>query len=219
MTPAPEYILKTTPAPGKTVGYVRVSTLAQNPERQLEGVPLNKVFTDYASGKTKDRPQLQAMLDYVREGDTVVVHSIDRLARNLVDLRRLVRELNMSGVRVEFKKEGMVFDGRETAAGTFLLNMVGGFAEFERAMAYERQMEGVALAKRDKRYKGRAPAIRVNNGKAELMARLHAEGAKVSAMARQVGVSRQTVYAWLKAKKKDAPDSLQTNELRNIFFS
>jgi DNA invertase Pin-like site-specific DNA recombinase len=80
-------------------------------------------------------------------------------------------------------------------------------------------MEGVALAKSDKRYKGRAPAIRVNNGKAELMARLHAEGTSVSAMARQAGVSRQTVYVWLKAKKKDAPDSLQTNELRNIFFS
>ena len=203
VTPIPEYILKTTHAPGKTVGYVRVSTLAQNPERQLEGIPLNKVFTDYASGKTKDRPQLQAMLDYIREGDTVVVHSIDRLARNLVDLRRLVRGMNMGGVRVEFKKEGMVFDGRETAMGTFLLNMMGGFAEFERAMAYERQMEGVALAKRDKRYKGRAPAIRVNNGKAELMEILYAKGAKVSAMARKLGVSRQTVYSWLKSRKNE----------------
>ena len=218
MTPAPEYILKTTPAPGKTVGYVRVSTLAQNPERQLEGVPLNKVFTDYASGKTKDRPQLQAMLDYVREGDTVVVHSIDRLARNLVDLRRLVRELNMSGVRVEFKKEGMVFGGRETAAGTFLLNMMGGFAEFERAMSYERMMEGVALAKKEKRYKGRAPAIRANNGKAEIMERLHAKGARVCDMARQAGVSRQTVYSWL-AKQKSANNLLQTKDTQDSIFS
>jgi DNA invertase Pin-like site-specific DNA recombinase len=151
------------------------------------------------------------MLDYVREGDTVVVHSIDRLARNLVDLRRLVRELNMCGVRVEFHKEGMVFDGRETAAGTFLLNMMGGFAEFERAMSYERMMEGVALAKKARRYKGRAPAIRDNNGKVEIMERLYAKGARVCDMARQASVSRQTVYNWLKSKQKPTNVCKQIN--------
>jgi DNA invertase Pin-like site-specific DNA recombinase len=203
MTPsASGYIHIAEPTPGKTIGYIRVSTVAQNPERQLEGVNLDKVFTDFASGKDTNRPQLQAMLEYVREGDVLLVHSLDRLARNLVDLRRMVTDLTGRGVRVEFRKENMVFDGNETAMGTLLLNMMGGFAEFERALSRERQLEGVAIAKKAGKYKGRAPAIRANNGRIDLLERLYAEGAGVSIMARQAGVSRQTVYDWLKTKPK-----------------
>lgn len=199
---APEYIRTAPPTKGKTVGYIRVSTIAQHTERQLEGVLLDKVFTEYASGKDLNRPQLQAMLEYVREGDVLLVHSLDRLARNLVDLRRLVSDLTSRGVHVEFRKENMVFDGQETAMGTLLLNLVGGFAEFERAMSRERQMEGVALAKKAGKYQGRKPAIRDSNGKLDLIEKVYAEGAGVSEMARRVGTSRQTVYAWLKEKQR-----------------
>ncbi|HBP5977051.1 TPA: recombinase family protein, partial [Pseudomonas aeruginosa] len=96
---------------GQRIGYVRVSSYDQNPERQLEQVEVGKLFTDKASGKDTQRPQLEAMLGFVREGDTVVVHSMDRLARNLDDLRRLVQKLTQRGVRIEFLKEGLVFTG------------------------------------------------------------------------------------------------------------
>ncbi|MDZ5678063.1 recombinase family protein, partial [Klebsiella pneumoniae] len=91
---------------GHRIGYVRVSSFDQNPERQLEQTQVSKVFTDKASGKDTQRPQLEALLSFVREGDTVVVHSMDRLARNLDDLRRLVQKLTQRGVRIEFLKEG-----------------------------------------------------------------------------------------------------------------
>ncbi len=94
---------------GHRIGYVRVSSFDQNPERQLEQTQVSKVFTDKASGKDTQRPQLEALLSFVREGDTVVVHSMDRLARNLDDLRRLVQKLTQRGVRIEFLKEGLVW--------------------------------------------------------------------------------------------------------------
>lgn len=99
---------------GQRIGYVRVSSYDQNPERQLEQVEVGKLFTDKASGRDTQRPQLEAMLGFVREGDTVVVHSMDRLARNLDDLRRLVQKLTQRGVRIEFLKEGLVFTGDDS---------------------------------------------------------------------------------------------------------
>ena len=94
---------------GHRIGYVRVSTTDQNTDRQLEGVQVDKVFTDKASGKDTQRPQLEAMMAFVREGDTLVVHSMDRLARNLDDLRKLVQLLTRKGVRIEFAKDGLSF--------------------------------------------------------------------------------------------------------------
>src|SRR6187200_570379 len=96
---------------GQRVGYVRVSTLDQHTERQLDGIEVDRVFTDTASGKDVARPQLDALLGFVRDGDTVVVHSMDRLARNLDDLRRVVQGLTKRGVRIEFVKEHLVFTG------------------------------------------------------------------------------------------------------------
>ena len=92
---------------GLRVGYIRVSSIDQNPERQLEGIPLDKTFTDKASAKDINRPALTELLGFVREGDTIVVHSMDRLARNLSDLRQLVQTQNMRGIRIEFVKEGL----------------------------------------------------------------------------------------------------------------
>ncbi len=115
---------------GQQVGYARVSSLDQNPDRQLDGVAVDRTFTDSASGRSTGRPQLEAMLAFVRDGDTVVVHSMDRLARNLDDLRALVRTLTARGVRVQFVKEQLTFTGEDTALATLLLSVMGAFAEF-----------------------------------------------------------------------------------------
>ena len=123
---------------GQRLGYVRVSSLDQQPARQLDGIPLDKVFSDAASGRDTVRPGLAALREYAREGDTVLVHSMDRLARNLGDLRRLVGELTGRGVRVEFVCEGLVFTGEDAPLSRLLLSVMGAFAEFERALLRER---------------------------------------------------------------------------------
>lgn len=177
---------------GQRIGYQRVSTLDQNTDRQLDGVELDKLFTDKASGKNANRPELVRAIEYVREGDTLVVHSMDRLARNLEDLRRLVRELTGQGVKVEFIKENLTFAGDDSPINTLLLSMLGAVAEFERSMILERQREGIALAKAAGKYKGRKAAL-TDEQADELRARL-AKGESVTALARELGVSRQTVY-------------------------
>ena len=132
---------------GQRVGYIRVSSVGQNPARRLDGAEVGRVFTDTASGKSTTRPQLQAMLAYVRDGDTVIVHSMDRLARNLDDLRRLVRELTGRGVAVQFVKEQLTFTAEDSPMAALLLSVLGAFAEFERALVRERQLEGIRPAR------------------------------------------------------------------------
>jgi DNA invertase Pin-like site-specific DNA recombinase len=141
------------------VGYVRVSTVDQNTVRQLDGIEVERVFTEKASAKDTTRPKLDEMIAFVRDGDTVIVHSMDRLARNLDDLRRLVRTLTGKGVRVEFVKEGLAFTGEDSRMATLLLSVMGAFAEFERALILERQREGIAVAKQRGVYTGRKPAL------------------------------------------------------------
>src|ERR1035441_7393636 len=140
---------------GKRCGYIRVSSIDQNTVRQLDGLTLDKTFTDKASGKDTNRPQLQAALDYLRDGDVLVVHSMDRLARNITDLLHTVNMLNKRGVVVEFVKESLTFTGDDSAMSRLMLTIMGGVAEFERAMIRERQLEGIALAKLAGKYKGR----------------------------------------------------------------
>ena len=177
---------------GQRVGYLRVSTMDQNTDRQLDGVALDKVFTDKASGKDTHRPELTRAIDYVREGDTLVVHSMDRLARNLEDLRRIVRELTSKGVRVEFAKESLTFTGEDSAMNTLLLSMLGAVAEFERSMILERQREGIAIARTAGKYKGRKASLTPAQA-AQMRERL-AAGDSVTALAADYGVSRQTIY-------------------------
>jgi len=177
---------------GQRVGYQRVSTVDQNTARQLDGVQLDKVFTDKASGKDTNRPELVRVFEYVREGDTLVVHSMDRLARNLEDLRRIVRELTGKGVRVEFAKESLAFTGEDSAMNTLLLSMLGAVAEFERSMILERQREGIAVAKAAGKYAGRKASL-TDTQADQLRLRL-AGGESVTALARDYGISRQTVY-------------------------
>lgn len=179
---------------GKRVGYIRVSSLDQNTARQLEGVELDKTFSDKASGKDVKRPQLQAALEYLRDGDVLVVHSMDRLARNLVDLRTMVEELTGRGVRVQFVKENLIFTGDDTSAAKLLLNVMGAVAEFERSLLKERQREGIAIAKKAGVYKGRKPSLSPDRVK-ELRARV-AAGEKKAALAREFGISRETLYQY-----------------------
>lgn len=174
------------------IGYKRVSTVDQNTARQLEGVEVDKLFEDKASGKSADRPQLIAAIDYAREGDTLVVHSMDRLARNLEDLRAIVRDLTSRGVRVEFVKESLAFTGEDSPMNVLLLSMLGAVAEFERSMILERQREGIALAKAAGKYKGRKAAL--TDQQAEQLRTRRAAGESVAALAREYGVSRQSVY-------------------------
>jgi len=140
---------------GQRIGYKRVSTVDQNTMRQLEGVALDEVFEDKASGKsTGQRGALEAMLKHVRKGDVVLCHSMDRLARNLDDLRRVVLGLTSRWVRVEFVTEGLNFTGDDSALSKLLLSVMGAFAEFERSLILERQREGIAVAKAAGMYKG-----------------------------------------------------------------
>ena len=188
---------------GKRVGYIRVSTLDQNTERQLDGMRLDKEFTDKASGKDTRRPELQRALEYVREGDTLIVHSMDRLARNLDDLRKIVRDLTGKGVVVEFVKEHLTFTGEDSPMSTLMLSVMGAFAEFERALLRERQREGIALAKRKGLYKGRKPSLTPERA-AELRERA-ASGEKKAVLAREFRVSRQTLYRHIGSLENNAP--------------
>jgi DNA invertase Pin-like site-specific DNA recombinase len=181
----------------QTVGYVRVSSLDQNADRQLDGQPLDRIFTDRISGKDTARPDLDAMVRYVRDGDTVIVHSMDRLARNLDDLRRLVRELTGKGVRVTFAKEGLTFTGDDSPMANLLLSVMGAFAEFERALIREREREGIALAKARGAYQGRRPALTVEQ--ARELSRRAAAGEPIASLARDLGISRQTAYVHIRS--------------------
>lgn len=176
---------------------MRVSTFEQNVERQLEGVALDRCFTDRVSGKDTKRPELTALLAFVREGDTVVVHSMDRLARNLDDLRRLVQALTAKGVRIEFVKEGLAFTGEDSPMATLMLSVMGAFAEFERALPRERQREGITLAKQRGAYRGRKKSLTAEQV-AELKRRVSA-GDQKSQVARDLGITRETVYQYLRA--------------------
>jgi DNA invertase Pin-like site-specific DNA recombinase len=185
---------------GQQVGYIRVSTLDQNTDRQLEGLTLDKVFTDKASGKDTERPQLKEALSYLRDGDTLHCHSMDRLARNLDDLRRLVRELTGKGVEVRFNKERLSFTGDDTPMATLLLSMMGAFAEFERSLIRERQREGIAIAKSKGAFKGRKKAL-TDQQVAELRTKNEANQGKGKAgLAREFGISRETLYQYLRTE-------------------
>lgn len=137
------------------IGYVRVSTQEQNEARQLEALEkysIDKYFTEKISGKNTERPELQNMLDFAREGDTIYIHDFSRLARNTKDLLEIVERLNAKGVALVSNKENI---DTSTPTGKLMLTMIGAIAEFERQNLLDRQAEGIAIAKREGKYKGR----------------------------------------------------------------
>jgi DNA invertase Pin-like site-specific DNA recombinase len=177
------------------VAYIRVSSVDQQTDRQLADTDIHfdKVFTDYASGGSTKRPALDQLKSYVREGDTIHVHSIDRLARNLVDLRNLITDWTGRGVSIRFYKEGLHFKAGENSSpmDALLLSMLGAVAEFERAIIRERQAEGIALAKAKGKFQGGKKLIS-DEKRRELIQALES-GVSMRKAAAQFGVSLSSV--------------------------
>lgn len=184
---------------GQRVAYIRVSTTDQNLDRQIESVgAVDRVFQDKISGKsTAGREGLADALAYIRDGDTLVVSSIDRLARSMTDLRQIVDRVVEKGATLEFIHERMVFS-KDAAdpRSTLMLSILGSFAEFERSIIRERQMEGIAEAKKRGAYKGGTPKL-TQEQVDEVRARVATRESK-AALAREYGVSRQTIYRALR---------------------
>ena len=183
---------------GQKIGYARVSSKDQNLDRQLAALKKEKVFrvfTDTVSGSSTQRPGLDGALDYVRAGDQLIVVSMDRLARSLIDLHRLVDELTERGVSVKFLKEGQTYSLDSSPVAKLMLGLLGSVAEFERAIIRERQAEGIAKAKARGVYKGRAKVL---NEEQIMQAREWvSEGVPKTEVARRFGIGRTTLYKYL----------------------
>lgn len=184
---------------GKRFGYIRVSTSDQNPDRQLEGIQLDKKFIDYASAMSLNREQLKALMDYVREDDIVIVHSMDRMARNVFDLRKIVDFFLNKKVEVHFMKENLIFNGQDNALSNLLLSVMGAFAEFEYAFIRERQREGIAIAKQKGTFKGKSKKL--NAEKIEILKKEMLTRKSKAQIAEELGVSRCTLYRYLEDLK------------------
>lgn len=184
---------------GQEVGYIRTSTTTQKFDRQLDGMELDRLFTEQRSAKsTGERKELRACIDYLRADDTLHIHSIDRLARNLADLKALVTEINAKGASVHFHKENLIFKGNGASdpMQQLMLNMMGAFAEFERSIIVERRREGVAVALEKGVKFGRTAKVTPEIA-LEIQAK-KAAGAKIPELMEQYKIGRQTVYDALK---------------------
>lgn len=194
---------------GKRIGYVRVSSIDQNPQRQLESVTLDKKFVDFASAKSTNRPQLKALLEFVREDDVVIVHSMDRLARNLRDLKQLVHDFISQKIEVHFVKENLQFSSENSATSILILHLMGAFAEFEYSFIRERQREGIEVAKRKGVYKGKKKKIKP--GMELIIQREMMTRKSKSQIAQDLGVCRLTLYRHLKEIQKKVELMTQPN--------
>lgn len=193
---------------GQQIAYIRVSTVGQNTARQLVNLKSDRKFIDKASAKDTNRPQLQALLDHIREGDTVHVHSLDRLGRDIRDLRNLVDTITKDkGCALKFHKEGLTFEPSQAGnpMNDLLLNLLGSVAEFELALINERRQEGQARARAEGKHMGRPKAL--NDDQAAEVKRLVASGISKAEVARRMNTSRASVYRAL------APSSASTNAL------
>lgn len=174
------------------VGYIRVSTTDQKTDRQLDKVELDHVYEEKASASTSKRPVLEECLRFLRKGDTLHVHSIDRLARNLSDLLSLLEILTGKGVAVRFHKESLTFTGEENPFQTLQLQIIGAVAQFEREIIKERQREGIAKAQAKGKHCGRKAKLTPEQVQ-EIKDKV-AAGSEKKALAEEYGVSRQTLY-------------------------
>ena len=173
------------------IGYARVSTLEQNTasqEQQLQAEGCTKIYIDYLSGKTDKREQLQAMLDFIREGDTLVITKLDRLARSTTDLLKIAEQLKTRGAALKILD--MQID-TNTPAGSLIFTIFSGLAQFERENMLQRQQEGIAIAKAQNKYKGRKP---IDINKLHEVQNLIGEGMSATQATKQVGISRRTYY-------------------------
>lgn len=191
---------------GKRIGYIRVSTVDQNPDRQLESIIVDKKFIDYASAKSTNRPQLKSMLEFVREDDVIFVHSMDRLARNLKDLKELVESLVSKKIQVHFLKENLQFSGENSATSNLVLHLMGAFAEFEYAFIRERQREGIEIAKKKGRFRGTKKKL--DSEKIELLKKELLTRKSKTQIALDLHISRFTLYRYIhKIKEEENKDN------------
>ena len=182
------------------IAYVRVSTAEQNEARQLEALEkynIEKWFTEKVSGKDTNRPQLQAMLDFAREGDTIYIHDFSRLARSTKDLLDIVERLTAKGIHLVSNKENI---DSSTPSGKLMLTMIGAIAEFERQNLLERQKEGIAIAKREGKYKGGQVKKIDDNKFIEVYKRYASREITKSQMAEELQLSRPTLDKLIKDK-------------------
>lgn len=182
---------------GKQIGYICVSSTDQSTDRQLDGVVLDRIFEDrVSSAKAENRPQLQACLDYIRDGDTLHVHSIDRLARHLFDLERLVEALTVKGIGIRFHREGLTFSADVADPFQALMRQViGAVAQFERDVIRARQREGIAAARAAGKRFGRPKALTA--GQIDEIRARRAAGEPASTLAREYRIGRTTLYSVL----------------------
>lgn len=178
------------------IGYVRVSTQGQNTARQLAGIELHKEFVDTATGSSMEREKLKECISYAREGDTVIVESIDRLARNLSDLQQILKTLTNKGVTVKFLKENLAFTGNDDAMSTLMLQMMGAFSEFEKTMIKSRQREGIIAAKKKGKHLGRP--FKINETiRMQIKERVESNQS-IRSISKDFNISRATVYKVIK---------------------
>lgn len=183
------------------VAYIRVSTVEQHEARQMEamkGFGIDKYFIEKKSGKDADRPQLQAMLNFVREGDTVYIHSLDRLARSTQDLLNIVEQLQAKGVELHSDKEAI---DSNTPTGKLMLTMIAAINQFERENLLERQREGIAIAKEQGKYKGRKQ-VKPDAWEGAYAKYKAREIKSVSELAKVLGISRPTVYKLIEQEEQ-----------------
>ena len=187
---------------GQVLAYIRVSTVEQNEERQvvaLEKYNPDKVFTEKVSAKDTNRPELQKLLEFAREGDTIVVHDFSRLARSTRDLLDITERLTAKGVTLISNKENI---DTSTASGKLMLTMIGAISEFERANLLERQREGISIAKEKGLYKGRKPVEIPEDRFVEVYNRyMKREISKVE-MSKELGISRPTLDKMIREYKE-----------------
>lgn len=184
-----------------SVGYVRVSTQEQNTARQVKAfedkkISLDKVFEEHISGKDMNRPQLAALIEYVREGDTVFIESYSRLARNTRDLLNIVNTLEEKGVHVHSLKEN--FD-TSTPQGRLMVTFMQGIAQFERDLIKERQREGIAIAKEAGKFQ--KPTTPQPENWPALYEQYRTRQITATALANQLNISRSLLYKWIRAEK------------------
>lgn len=178
------------------VGYARTSTLKQEAgleaqDRDLKAVGVEKIFTEQVSSVDAKRPQLATCLDFVREGDVLVITKIDRLARSVADLLRIVEQLQARGVALQILSLSI---DTGTATGKLVLTMLGGIADFERSIMLERQREGIAKAQREGKYANTGRKNVTRNERADQVKALHTEGVGPAEIARKLGMGRTSVY-------------------------
>lgn len=184
------------------IGYVRVSTVEQNEARQLEslkGYNIDRWYTEKVSGKDLNRPELQKMLDFAREGDTIYIHDFSRISRSVKDLLSLIDTLEAKKVHLVSVKENL---DTSTPAGRLMLTMIGAINEFERANLLERQREGIAIAKAKGKYKGRK-AIEIDNSFIDGYQRYLARKINKLQLAKELGISRPTLDKLIEQYEQD----------------